>query len=362
MNDTAVKSLNIKQPGRLPIGPILAVLAASALTAWMSLGPAPQVEAEPASTATEAAQSVRVLQSHAEMVSRVISSRGETRAFRSAAITARTSGFVDQILVRKGQNIKAGDTVATLNIPDFSARSAEAASRFEEALRNLDKVVSLQEKGLSTKDELGSARTSLAAARADWAIINEEREDMTIKAPFDGRLNDLDIEIGDAISSGTKVASILDLDQLVVSISVPQTQIDQVSLGQKAEVKAVSGASTEGEVTFISAEANNATRSFPVEVTIDNKNQGLLSGLSASVYMSGPKIKAHSIPTAYLSLAEDGSLVIKTAVDGQVKSYPVEIVSSGLDTITVSGLPDTASIITVGQGFVRDGDKIEVAQ
>jgi len=82
------------------------------------------------------------------------------------------------------------------------------------------------------------------------------------------------------------------------------------------------------------------------------------AGLSATVSLTGKKVEAHSIATAFLSLAEDGRLTVKVAEDGVVNAYPVEIISSTIDTVQVTGLPQKADIITVGQGFVRHGDLI----
>lgn len=345
--------------GALPKGPTLAVLLSAGLAAWMSLGPAPVAEeVKENSTPTASYQSVRTILSSAQETTRIITAEGDTSAARRGIVSPRISGILSEILVSKGQAISTGQPIARLEIPGFAAKEDEARVRRDEAQRAYDNAQALARRELASQDRLVSARTDLASAESQWASVQEQRQDMTLAAPFSGVLDTLDIEIGDNLSPGDTVAEILDLSRLTIKATIPQAQISSLQLGQAASVSLVTGEKVVGLITYISSQADRQTRSFPVEVEIDNEGGALKAGVSASIEMKGETSRTHAVPSAYLSLGSDGDLIVKSVDDGIVVSHTVEVVSSGLEEVLVSGLPDEIEIITVGQGFVQSGDAV----
>lgn len=342
-----------------PMGPILAVGLSLGLAAWM-MAPAPGVSAPPVSkpSAPVEKQSVRTIRSQAQEVVRKITAEGETRPMREGQVSPRISGVVSKILVEKGERVEEGQEIVILDVPGFASQEREARARLDEARRERDKIKSLAGKGLATEDQQAKARTSLASAEAAWESIIETRSDMTLRAPFRGVVNDLAVEIGDNVSPGASVSSVLDMSRLVVGATIPQRDAGNVGVGQAARVSLATGEHAEGEVVFVSAVADSGTRSFPVEIQIPNENGQLRAGVSASIVLEGPAHLAHSVPSAYLSLDASGQLSVKLVENGVVVAHKVEIVNSGLDDVQVTGLPEKAEIITVGQGFVLPGDEV----
>lgn len=355
--------LKVRLPHGFPTGPVLAIGVSAALAAWMYSAPAPQEaprQAASAEASGPARQAVRTISSEAQPVVRRIVSEGESRPLREGHVTPRISGVVSELLVGKGEQVEEGQPIVTLEVPGFGAQEREARAKLDEARRDLDKIENLSRKGLATEDQMIKARTSLAGAEASWASIEETRADMVLRAPFSGVINSMSIEIGDNVSPGSAVAGVLDMSQLVVGVSIPQAVIGNISVGQAASVALVTGEVVEGEVSYVSAVADSGTRSFPVEIQIANADHLLKAGVSASVSMDGPASMAHSVPSAYLSLEASGNLSVKLVQDGVVEVREVEIVSSGLEEVQVTGLPERAEIITVGQGFVQAGDMVRV--
>lgn len=356
-----IRTLGFIKPRGIPYGPLLAITSTAILAAWMAL-PADQADTlstKPSSPAIKI-QSVRAVSSIGRDISQELVARGETRALRRASVSARADGIVKSIEAHKGQFVEQGEVVAIIHIPDLAAREAEAAARKAEAQRKLDNAESLAGRGLTTQDALATAKTDLASAEALASRLEEERADTELRAPFSGHIHTLDIELGDSISSGDNIASLLDMSKLLVAISVPQMRIKQVSLGDTANVSTSTGRTTQGQVTYISTAAETETRSFPVEITIDNETDPIRANVSAEVTLSGPAVEVHAVPPAFLSLNEAGLLVIKTVQDDTVKTYPVSILSSTATDVMVTGLPNQVDIITVGQGFIKDGEAVTV--
>ena len=133
---------------------------------------------------------------------------------------------------------------------------------------------------------------------------------------------------------------------------MPQQAVGSVKAGQTAKVTFITGEERVGTVIFVSTNANTATRTFTAEVTVQN-TAGIPAGISAQVRIPTSVSKAHFVSPATLSLGADGTLGIKTAeANDTVGFYPVEVVRAETKGVWVSGLPDEASIITIGQGFV----------
>lgn len=356
--DTAAAP-RFERPRGFPTGPALAVLLSVGLIVWMnSARPDDVTDAAEVESVTAEPQSVRVVESVATEITRQITAEGDTRALRRGSVTPRISGVVDEILAPRGSALSAGDPILRLDVPGFETRLGEAEARVAEARRSLDNAISLGDRGLATEDRVSAARTALASAEAGLRALTDEQADMVLRAPFDGILNTLDAEIGDNLAPGAAIAEVLDTSSLVVRVTIPQRDIGTLVLGQTVQVSLVTGQEAEGTITFISAAAETATRSFPVEITVPNADGTLLAGVSTTARMDADTHRTHAIATAYLSLDETGTLTVKTVEDGIVRSYPVAIVSSGLDEVQVTGLPDEATIITVGQGFVRAGDPV----
>jgi membrane fusion protein, multidrug efflux system len=174
-------------PKGFPTGPVLAVGLSLGLAVWMSL-PSEADSLPPVAKPDVApsVQSVRTVISTAETVVRQIVAEGESRPLRSGVVSPRISGIVAEILVEKGEQVAEGQALLRLDVPDFAAREREARARLDEATREMEKVASLSKKGLATEDQQAKARTSLAAAEAGWAAIEEARRDMVLRAPFAG--------------------------------------------------------------------------------------------------------------------------------------------------------------------------------
>jgi multidrug efflux system membrane fusion protein len=122
----------------------------------------------------------------------------------------------------------------------------------------------------------------------------------------------------------------------------------------------ITGEQRSGVVSFIGANADQQTRTFRVEVTVDNPDSVMPAGLSARIALPTGQARGHFISPAILSLGTNGELGIKIVEDDNTVAFlPVAIVRAQTDGVWITGLPESASIITVGQGFVNAGDLVD---
>lgn len=339
----------------------IAILLVLLLVGWMGSGYVTGSADEEPQTATtqKQATSVAVLPSVAQDVQLVLSAEGQSEPDRISRVQAEAPGQVLSVSAERGDFVEAGQELGRLDSKTFTAQFAQAQSQLEQATRDLDNALALQERGIATEDRVTQARAAKAAAEAAVTAAQEQIDNTVVRAPFAGRLNDIALNVGEYVNGGDEVAEVLDNDPLTVVIQVPQQALSRIETGQTAQVAFITGEERAGRVSFIGGNADQQTRTFRVEVTVENPQSVMPAGLSARVILPTGTARGHFISPAILSLGTSGELGVKTVDDAdRVVFSEVSIVRAQTDGIWITGLPDNADIITVGQGFVQAGDLV----
>jgi len=221
----------------------------------------------------------------------------------------------------------------------------------------------LGDRGFTPAQRVREAFAQLQSARAALARIRVRIDEATIEAPFAGVVNEVRVEVGEAVPASREVAVLVDNDPLVVAVPVPQQSVEDVRPGGPAAVVFATGREAAGTVSFVSATAEARTRTFRVEVRVPNDEARTPSGISAEVRIPVETVDAHFLSPALLSLGPRGELGVKTVdADDVVRFHPIRLVRTGDGGIWVAGRPDDVRLITVGQGFVRAGERVRVVE
>ncbi|KAB2823412.1 efflux RND transporter periplasmic adaptor subunit [Aliivibrio finisterrensis] len=297
---------------------------------------------------------------------KTISLYGRTAPDRKTILGAQVGAQIEDILVRKGIRVKKDQPIAHLDMADLDLRLSQAKAIYSVRMKEFKAAKELRRKGLQGEVAFSQAEASLAAARASVRNAELILKNTTITAPFDGIVEHLFVEVGDFVSRGDPVAKVVVLDPLVIEVNVSERHIGQIEKGQKAEVFFINGLSIEGDVRYISSVSSPSTNTFSVEVEIPNAGAEISAGMSSEVEINLDLQPALKVSPAMLALNEAGDLGVKTVIqseghadsDQQVKFVPVQLVKAEDDGIWLTGLGAEVDIITVGQGFVRDGDFI----
>tara|TARA_Y100000994_G_scaffold147382_1_gene120663 strand:- start:914 stop:1819 length:906 start_codon:yes stop_codon:yes gene_type:complete len=184
-----------------------------------------------------------------------------------------------------------------------------------------------------------------------------------IVAPFSGYLETLRVEEGDFLNTGAVCAALIDPDPMLIVADIAEKDIAQVELGSEARAKLISGRYISGEVTFIASSADKNTRTFRVEISVDNKDRTIRDGVSAEIYIKGKEEAAHKISPAILSLNDQGNLGVRTVTaNNRVEFKEINILEDTNSGMWVSGLGEEARIITLGQEYVFQGQTVNVKE
>jgi len=342
----------------------IAILFAAAATLWIVSGLVGQDEANAVPAAAEAGDAplpgVQFIQSEARTHQRELTVNGHTAATRHVRLRAETDGRIAAIASEKGRRVAAGEVIARIALDNREAIRAEAQALVRQREVEFSASRQLAGKGFRSDTNLAQAQALLESARAALARIEVDIANTNIRAPFDGMLNDRMVEIGDFVQSGDEVARIVDMNPMLVVIAVAETNIAALSIGQIAEVRLVTGETRTGVIRYIASVADSATRTFRVEVELENADGAIRDGITAAVILSLDALPAHFITPAILTLNDAGQLGVKLIdADDRIVFQPVRIIASQAEGVWLAGLPDRGRIVVIGQEFVADGQKVK---
>jgi len=361
--------------------------------------PGPQGES---ARAEDGPMRVVVLRSSSREVDSAVTLRGQTEADRVVELRAETSGLVISDPLRKGAFVDRGDLLCRLDpaareaalleararlaeakarVPEAEARLEEARAQREEAEINFNAAENLAGEGFSSQSRVAatraalrsseaavqSARSGLQAARAGIegaraAVANAEKEieRLRITAPFAGVLETDAAEIGSLLQPGALCATVLQLDPMKLVGFVSELQVARVTKGASATARTASGREVAGEVSFLSRSADQTTRTFRVEIRVANPDLTLRDGETAEITVDAAGKAAHLLPQSALTLDDGGTLGLRL-VDGdqQVTFVPVTLLRDTPNGVWLTGLPDEAEVIVIGQEYVTEGVRVE---
>lgn len=200
----------------------------------------------------------------------------------------------------------------------------------------------------------------IASAEASVAAAERELERLAIRAPFGGQLETDTAELGALLQPGGECATILQLDPIVLVAFVPETEVARVTPGAVAGARLASGQELTGQVSFIARSADPQTRTFRIEIEVPNPDLGIRDGQTVEIAIQAPGAAAHLVPQSALTLDDDGALGLRVAEGGVARFYPATVLRDTREGVYVTGLPERAQVIVLGQEYVIDDVPVAV--
>lgn len=302
---------------------------------------------------------VRAKKSVASQQSEAIVLRGKIIDRDQATVAARTSGQVIARKVKIGDTVQKNNVLCEIDVMDRAARVEAAKKALELAEKEYTSSTELIELGFEKELDAARMTAQVSSFRQQLLASEIELRNTKIRAPIDGIIEEVHVNVGDFITAGQPCVTILNLNPVYAQAFVEEDHIDRLKIGDVASVTLPNEKVKKGRLTFISKRADQNSRTFRVEISLPNDDYSISSGVSASVELVLDSRIAHKVPTSVLVLDEFGMLGVKTVNNEMlVKFHTVEIVREDKDGVWVAGLPSEAIIITVGQGLVVQDERV----
>jgi multidrug efflux system membrane fusion protein len=290
---------------------------------------------------------------------RAIRISGTTEANRRSALASRTAGIVAELPVKQGSTVAAGDIVMRLDSEDKRSAVEMATAVLAQRQAELNAAERLASTGNMAKLQLDGARAALATAQAQLDSANAELEKYVLRAPFDGLVDRVSVEEGSAIAQSAQVATVLDLDPILAVGQVNEQDIDDLKLGEAADVRLVNGTAVRGALRYVSRDADAQTRTYGIEVSVPNADRSIPAGMTTEITLHSDPVDAVFLPRSVVTLSQAGDLGIRTVgPDNKVGFVPIDLIDDTPTGLVLGGVPKDARIIVAGQDLVAEGDTV----
>jgi len=273
-------------------------------------------------------------------------------------------GKVLSVLVEPGQTVKAGQTLVILSNESLADQVEQARLEFRLAQMDLDGMTK-PGGGLATAADLAAAQAAVDNARLAADRAQDNVDHLTVRAPFDGRVSGLGAEIGDDVAAGTTLLAVASADRLKALLSVPESEIKHVAIGEEVTVTVSPlGRDLRGHVSAIGAQGTAGERGgtfYQITVALDDADPLARGGMSVKSDLdTGGSWPSDTITVAgVLAYAHFEPLV--TATGGLVTSVSVsedEIVSWDQVLMTLVSDQAQAALTSARAELARAAEKL----
>jgi RND family efflux transporter MFP subunit len=296
---------------------------------------------------------------------------GTVQAYQEVQISPEISGKIKKILLTVGDHVKQGDLLVEIDderqqiaLTQKKALLKKAAATRKKALKDAQKGGSLFKQGVisdseSDDIELGKqiADADLDLARADVMKAEKELRDTKIVAPFDGTVALEDVEIGKMVTPGQNLLTLVDISQVKIVVTVSELDITKLSVGSRVEIviDSLPGKPFTGTVATVGLKADDATRTYPVEIIVANEGSMLLPGMISRVTMATKEPKEVIMIPKSAARSVKGQMVTYVMHQGKVEQRRVYLgQEQGEQVIVKKGL-EAGDILVVSGDVDRSG-------
>lgn len=314
--------------------------------------------------AADEAVRVEVTQVKAATADRTSRYSGTVEEESGSLLSFAVGGTVSRVLVDEGDRVGKGQLIATLDTEQLTHNHASAQAALAQAEDAYKRMEELHGKGSLPEIKWVEAQTALQRARASEQMARKQLADCRLYAPFSGVISKKFAEKGQNVGVGTQIAKLVAVGRMKVKISVPESEMAQISVGQKADVtiEALGGTSMQATVTEKGVAADPLSRSYDVKLSLPKADRKLLPGMVADVALrSGNASMVCILPAHIVQIDEKNNEFVWLAVGGKAVKRTVTVGGFTADGVTVTGgLADGDMVITAGAQKVSEGMRVEI--
>ncbi|MCC5908868.1 MAG: efflux RND transporter periplasmic adaptor subunit [Clostridiaceae bacterium] len=330
---------------------------------------------------------------------------GNVKPAQLVNVGFKVAGVIDQVHVKEGDIVGVGQTLMRLDSYDYQLGVIAAQSQYESLDMQLDSKITsainqaeahldfvktqyervnrLYEKGAVAKktveeletalvvaenkyqealDARATSEAQLRQAKAGLDLAESQLADTVLTSPIHGTVVKQVFESGETIAPGYPALVLGRLDKLEIEIGVPDTLIDSIRTGEKVNVFIYGlDKEIEGVITSINTIADLQTRTFGVNIEINNKDQRIRPGMIAKVILTADEVESILVPTTAVLNDPDGSKIFVLHEGGYVEERSIVVGEIFGDNIQVlEGLEDGDNIVVEGQYRLVNGDQVKV--
>jgi RND family efflux transporter MFP subunit len=313
-----------------------------------------------------AAVTVKVETVKTEEISLDFASNGNFEPIQELTFCAEKSGKVVSVLVKEGDYIRIGQTLAIVRSDVINVNAQNAKAMYQNAVADFDRFENAYKTGGVTKQQLDQAKLAMVNAKSNLTQANINVGDTRIKAPINGFINKKYIEPGSILTGmpATQMFDIVNVSKLKLRVTVNESQVANLKIGNTIKVTSnvYPDKTFSGKITFIAPKADTSLN-FPVEIEIANtQSNELKAGMYGTAVFAANQKKESlkivprnafvgSVSSNEVFVVENNIAKFKKVTAGRILGDKVEI---------LDGLNDGDIVVVTGQINLQDGNTVEI--
>ena len=311
----------------------------------------------------------------------VIEITGTIEAYNDATVSAQVAGTIN-FRVPRGAYVGSNRMIAVVDSTLLHASYMQGVAQLEVAKAQYDlahdtfkrqeplfedSIISALEFE-NVRAQYNQAAGQLSQAKAVVAQFREQLDNTRISSPFSGTVETYFAELGEQVTPGSPIVRVVNTRRVKVVAGVPERYANEIEKGTPVRIAfdTYGNAERTGTVSFVGNAINSMSRTFPIEIVLDNSDQNLKPEMVASLYLTRDEIKdVLVIPQAAVPLNEEGHtvFVVVDDNDGQAVAERRTVTlgpSYEGNVVVESGLEAGDQVVINGQYNLTDGDAVEV--
>lgn len=287
---------------------------------------------------------------------------GTTVPFKEVKIASEVQGKLVTLYIHNGDFVNAGQVLAVLDASVYNAQLNSIDASLAKARLDLDRYTKLIEMGGATPMQAENAQLQINSLLAEKKQVLEQIAHMQIRAPFSGKIENVNVELGSFVSYGTVLAQLIDNSSLKINIYLSEKEAIKAKKSQRVTISSVVLATPKpGFISMISDKAD-ASGKFLAEITFTNTGkEALKAGILADVHFNMEGVETGlSVPvSALLSSANEAKLYVVAGDKAELRSIKTGIVTSSKVQVT-EGLKAGEQVIVSGQINLENGMPVSI--
>ncbi len=290
---------------------------------------------------------------------------GFIEPWQHLVLSAKVGGSIKTILVKEGDQVLQGDTLATIEMDDYQIARDRTRAAYNLAVSDYQRDKTLFGRGAVSKAQLEAKKAAVDTSKADMENAELMLSRCTITAPFSGIINKLHIKPGLFLSVGDPIGELLQINKVKAVLGIPESDVDAVRKLTSVDVviKALDNLRKKANIYFLSSAPETQAVLYRLELEIDNSKGEILSGM----FVSGDVVKrvAHQVIGVpfYSVISREDLQYVFVEENGVARKRAVKmgIMEKWLVQIT-EGLQPGERLIVEGHRDVEDGQEVKVVQ
>ena len=265
--------------------------------------------------------------------------------------------------MKAGDHLDAGEVIATLNSQAQRIAADRARLTLKDAEKKLSRYRELKSSAAVTTVQISDQESEVESDRLALKQAEYDLGKRSIRAPISGVIGIVAINVGDYVTSQTKIATIDDRSRILIDFQVPERFSGAIAIGAEvdASASAFPGRLFKGHVSAIDNRIDPDSRTLRVRAELPNRDDLLRAGMSFLVTLKFPGDRYPAVDPLAVQWDSSGAYVWKIR-DGKAERVQVKVVQRNPQNILVNGkLAAGDQVVTQGVQVLRSGSQVQIA-